>query len=310
MSADRPKIFFSQSSVEKAVKPHALNQQIEAEESVRAVTNPFDAAYHTLARRILNFGTVSGDRTGTGTTKLSGESLQFDLQRGFPLITSKYTWMKGVLIELLWFRDGGTNIKPLVDQGVHIWDEWADENGDLGPVYGYQWRKWRTHDGKEIDQLGNAIQTLKDNPTSRRNIVSAWNVSDIDELANRSLPPCHALYQLVARDNELDLVMYQRSADLFLGVPFNIASYATLTHMAAHLTGREPGKLTIQFGDVHIYNNHRDQFQKQLGNRSFPPPNLVISPDKPLNTIDDFEYRHFVLEGYQHAGRIKAPIAV
>ncbi len=310
MTVDR-RIQQSPQAIIDSSKPFARRQRVEHAEDVRAVDNPFDAVYHTLAKKIIEFGLPSADRTGTGTTKLSGQQLQFDLREGFPLISSKYTWFKGVATELLWFRDGGTNVKPLQEHDVHIWDDWADENGDLGPVYGYQWRHWRTHDGREIDQLDNAVKMLRDNPSSRRNLVSAWNPSDVEELSRISLPPCHAFFQFIAHSNNtLDCVMYQRSADLFLGVPFNIASYALLTHMMSHLAGLEPGMLTVDFGDVHIYNNHREQFAKQLSNQSFKPPELKIVSATPISSIDDFRYEHFRLDDYNHAGRISAPIAV
>lgn len=276
-------------------------------EAARQNINPHDAEYHRLVYKVSTRGVTSTDRTGVGTTKLSGESIKFDLQRGFPLITSKYTWFKGVKEELLWFISGGTNIKPLVEKGVHIWDEWADENGDLGPVYGKQWRKWLGADGREYDQLGDAIYQIRANPHSRRTLVSAWKPDEIEHMA---LPPCHAMYQFIVKGGYLDCVMDQRSCDVFLGLPFNIASYATLTHLVAHNTNLTPGELTIHLGDVHVYSNHHNQVNQQLNNASYPPPKLEIVNGDSIKSIDDFSGENIQIEGYRHAGRIKAPIAV
>ena len=217
--------------------------------------------YHDLMRRVLDTGTKKEDRTGTGTLSVFGHQMRFDLQDGFPMVTTKKLHLKSIIHELLWFLSGDTNIKYLKENGVRIWDEWADENGDLGPVYGHQWRSWPTPDGGTIDQIANLIHTIKTNPDSRRLIVSAWNVADVDSMA---LPPCHCLFQFYVADGKLSCQLYQRSADIFLGVPFNIASYALLTMMVAQVTGLKPGEFIHTFGDAHLYINHLDQAREQL----------------------------------------------
>ena len=212
--------------------------------------------YLDLLQRIIDEGTFKGDRTGTGTTSIFGHQMRFDLSEGFPMVTTKKLHLRSIIIELLWFLNGDTNIKYLKDNGVRIWDEWADENGDLGPVYGKQWRRWETADGRVVDQIKNVVEQIKTNPNSRRLIVSAWNVADVDHMA---LPPCHCLFQFYVADGKLSCQLYQRSADVFLGVPFNIASYALLTHMMAQVTGLEVGEFVHSFGDAHLYSNHMEQ---------------------------------------------------
>jgi thymidylate synthase len=306
--------------------------------------------------RILEKGAVGPDRTGTGTIRVSGERVVFDLSEAFPLLTSKYTWFRGVKEELFFFISGQRNLRALVKVGVNIWNEWpfkrylkannleescpvhspaweqeiekfvkeiktgkkfAQEWGDLGPIYGYQWRHWRTPEGGEIDQLQEAIDALKENPYSRRIIVSAWSPADIKELTEKSLPPCHILYQFVAMpdrktgEEKIDCMMYMRSCDVFLGLPFNIASYALLTELVARLTGYQVAELKIFIGDAHIYLNHLDQVQEQLKNPSFTSPRLVINTGKdPVQKIEDFKPEHLQIENYQYASKIKAPISV
>ncbi|NQV92040.1 thymidylate synthase [Candidatus Woesearchaeota archaeon] len=261
--------------------------------------------YLDLMQDILDTGNNKSDRTGTGTRSKFGAQLRFDLSKGFPLVTTKKIHMKSVIHELLWFLKGDTNIKYLNDNGVNIWDEWADEKGDLGPVYGSQWRSWPTPDGGIIDQLDDVVNQIKKNPDSRRHIVTAWNPAEIDQMA---LPPCHLLYQFYVADNKLSCQMYQRSADFFLGVPFNIASYALLTQMMAQVTGKEPGEFIHVLGDYHLYNNHHDQAKLQLTREPRPLPTLHLNPE--IKTIDRFCYEDFKIEGYNPYPRIRAPIAV
>ena len=261
--------------------------------------------YLELLQDILDNGTDKSDRTGTGTRSVFGRQLRFDLTKGFPLVTTKKVFLKGIIHELLWFIAGDTNIKYLTDHGVHIWDEWADENGDLGPVYGHQWRSWPAPDGKTIDQLTQVVEQIRRNPDSRRLIVSAWNPAEVDDMA---LPPCHTLFQFYVADGRLSCQLYQRSADMFLGVPFNIASYALLTIMTAQATGLKPGDFVHTFGDAHIYKNHFDQVKEQLSREPKPLPVMKINPD--VKDIFAFRYEDFTLEGYDPWPAIKAPVAV
>lgn len=261
--------------------------------------------YHDLLRHVLEHGARKADRTGTGTISVFGYQMRFDLSRGFPLLTTKKVHLKSVIHELLWFLKGDTNIRYLKDNGVSIWDEWADENGDLGPIYGYQWRSWPAADGRHIDQIKEVVETLKHNPDSRRIIVSAWNVG---ELQNMKLPPCHAFFQFYVADGKLSCQLYQRSADIFLGVPFNIASYALLTMMMAQVTGLEPGDFVHTLGDAHIYLNHMDQVNLQLSRDVRPLPVMRLNPE--VKDILDFKYEDFTLEGYDPHPGIKAPVAV
>ncbi|HEX8980102.1 MAG TPA: thymidylate synthase [Parasulfuritortus sp.] len=261
--------------------------------------------YHDLLRHVLEHGTRKADRTGTGTISVFGHQMRFDLAAGFPLLTTKKVHLKSVIHELLWFLQGDTNIKYLKDNGVTIWDEWADENGDLGPIYGYQWRSWPTADGRHIDQIREVVDTLQRNPDSRRIIVSAWNVG---ELQNMKLPPCHAFFQFYVADGKLSCQLYQRSADIFLGVPFNIASYALLTLMMAQVTGLKPGDFVHTLGDAHIYLNHLDQVNLQLGREPRALPTMRLNPE--VHDILAFKYEDFMLEGYDPHPGIKAPVAV
>ena len=261
--------------------------------------------YLDLLRHIMDNGTPKGDRTGTGTRSVFGYQMRFDLSEGFPALTTKKLHLRSIIHELLWFLQGDTNIRYLHDNGVTIWDEWADANGDLGHVYGYQWRSWPAPDGRHIDQITQLIDSLKTNPDSRRHIVSAWNVAEIEQMA---LPPCHALFQFYVADGKLSCQLYQRSADVFLGVPFNIASYALLTMMIAQITGLKPGDFVHTLGDAHIYNNHFDQVALQLSREPRPLPAMRINPD--VRSIFDFKYEDFTLEGYDPHPAIKAPIAV
>ena len=261
--------------------------------------------YEILLKHVYENGNSKSDRTGTGTKSVFGYQMRFDLAEGFPLITTKKLHFKSIVYELLWFLRGETNIKFLKDNGVTIWDEWADKNGELGPIYGYQWRSWPSADGKHIDQIAILIEDLKKNPDSRRHIVSAWNVSEIDKMA---LPPCHILFQFYVVNETLSCQMYQRSADTFLGVPFNIASYALLTHMIAHVCNLKPGIFIHTFGDVHIYNNHFEQVKLQLSREPRPLPKISLN-DK-VKSIFDFKYEDIKLEGYNPYPTIKAPIAV
>ncbi len=261
--------------------------------------------YLNLLQHILDNGTDKSDRTGTGTKSVFGYQLRFPLSEGFPLLTTKKVHMKSIIYELLWFLKGDTNIKYLNDHGVTIWDEWADPTGELGPVYGKQWRSWKTSDGKTIDQVSRLVEGLKNNPDGRRHIVSAWNVEDIPQMA---LPPCHALFQFYVADGKLSCQLYQRSADVFLGVPFNIASYALLTLMVAQVCGYEPGDYIHTFGDVHIYTNHMEQVRLQLSRTPRPLPRMVLNPLR--RDLFSFEYPDFSLQDYDPWPSIKAPVAV
>ncbi|MBU1664944.1 MAG: thymidylate synthase [Gammaproteobacteria bacterium] len=261
--------------------------------------------YLDLLNHVLAHGTRKDDRTGTGTISVFGHQMRFDLQAGFPLLTTKKVHLKSILHELLWFLKGDTNIQYLKDNGVSIWDEWADENGDLGPIYGYQWRSWPAADGRHIDQISEVLETLKQNPDSRRIIVSAWNVG---ELPNMRLPPCHAFFQFYVADGKLSCQLYQRSADIFLGVPFNIASYALLTLMMAQATGLKPGDFVHTLGDAHIYLNHLDQVKLQLSREPRALPNMRLNPE--VTDLFAFKYEDFTLEGYDPHPGIKAPVAV
>ena len=261
--------------------------------------------YHTLLKHILETGTQKTDRTGTGTTSIFGYQMRFNLNDGFPMVTTKKIHLKSIIYELLWFINGDTNIKYLNDNGVKIWDEWADENGDLGPVYGKQWRSWTTPNGKVIDQLKEVIETLKKSPDSRRIIVSAWNVGELSEMA---LMPCHALFQFYVADNKLSCQLYQRSADVFLGVPFNIASYALLTMMIAQVCDLDLGDFIWTGGDTHIYSNHFEQVQTQLAREPKALPTMRINPD--VKDIFDFKFEDFELTNYEPYPGIKAPVAV
>lgn len=262
-------------------------------------------AYLNLLQDILDNGNRKEDRTGTGTLSVFGRQLRFNLQEGFPLVTTKKVHLKSIIHELLWFLQGDTNIKYLKDHGVSIWDEWADENGELGPVYGHQWRSWPTPDGGHIDQISQVVNQLKNNPDSRRIIVSAWNVSEVGKMA---LPPCHLLFQFYVADGKLSCQLYQRSADCFLGVPFNIASYALLTQMMAQVSGLQPGEFIHTFGDAHLYLNHLEQTRLQLSREPRPLPRMKLNPQ--VKSIFDFQYEDFQLEGYDPHPRIKAAVAV
>jgi len=261
--------------------------------------------YLDLVRHVRDFGAEKGDRTGTGTLSVFGYQMRFALADGFPMLTTKKLHLKSIIHELLWFLDGDTNIKYLKDNGVRIWDEWADENGELGPVYGHQWRSWPTPDGGHIDQISNLIEQIKNNPNSRRHIISAWNVSDVDDMA---LPPCHCLFQFYVADGALSCQLYQRSADIFLGVPFNIASYALLTMMIAQICGLRAGEFIHTFGDAHLYMNHLEQVDEQLQREQFALPSMHINPD--VKDIFSFKFEDFTLENYEAHPTISAPIAV
>lgn len=261
--------------------------------------------YLDLMQHILDTGQQKGDRTGTGTISTFGYQMRFDLQEGFPLLTTKKLHMKSIIYELLWFLRGETNIRYLQEHGVRIWNEWADENGELGPVYGAQWRAWKTTDGRTIDQIAKVIEQIRTNPDSRRHIVNAWNVGELDKMA---LTPCHALFQFYVVDDNLSCQLYQRSADVFLGVPFNIASYALLTMMVAQVCGLKAGEFVHTFGDAHLYLNHLDQARLQLTRQPFPLPQVVINPS--VRSIFDFEYEDFELVNYQAHPHIKAEISV
>ena len=261
--------------------------------------------YLDLLRHIYEDGVVKTDRTGVGTKSIFGYQCRYDLSEGFPLLTTKKVHLKSIIYELLWFLSGSTNIGYLKEHGVSIWDEWADENGDLGPVYGHQWRSWPTPDGGSIDQISNLIETIKRNPNSRRMLVSAWNVAEVDSMA---LPPCHCLFQFYVAEGKLSCQLYQRSADVFLGVPFNIASYALLTLMVAQVTGLEPGEFIHTTGDTHLYKNHFEQVALQLSREPRPLPTMKLNPD--VKSIFDFQYEDFTLEGYNPWPAIKAPVAV
>jgi thymidylate synthase len=261
--------------------------------------------YHQLLQDILDNGTRKEDRTGTGTISVFGRQLRFNLADGFPLVTTKKVHLKSIIYELLWFLRGDTNIEYLKAHGVSIWDEWADENGELGPVYGHQWRSWPTPDGGHIDQISQVVNQLKNNPNSRRIMVSAWNVAEVNNMA---LPPCHSLFQFYVADGKLSCQLYQRSADCFLGVPFNIASYALLTLMMAQVCDLQPGEFIHTFGDTHLYLNHLEQTKLQLSREPRPLPKMKLNPE--VKSIFDFSYEDFTLEGYDPHPRIKAAVAV
>jgi thymidylate synthase len=261
--------------------------------------------YLDLMRHVRDRGIRKEDRTGTGTVSVFGYQMRFDLADGFPVVTTKKLHLRSIIHELLWFLRGDTNTRYLHDNGVSIWDEWADENGDLGPVYGYQWRSWPTPDGQSIDQISQLIEQIKSNPDSRRLMVSAWNPADVEHMA---LPPCHCLFQFYVADGKLSCQLYQRSADIFLGVPFNIASYALLTMMMAQVTGLQPGEFVHTFGDAHLYINHLDQVETQLSRDPLPLPQMKLNPS--VSSVFDFTYEDFDLVGYEAHPHIKAPVAV
>ena len=261
--------------------------------------------YLDLLNHVMKNGTKKGDRTGTGTISHFGYQMRFDLKDGFPMLTTKKLHLKSIIYELLWFLKGDTNIKYLQDNGVKIWDEWADENGDLGPVYGHQWRSWPTPNGGHVDQIVNLVDQIRNNPDSRRLIVSAWNVADVDNMA---LPPCHCLFQFYVASGKLSCQLYQRSADIFLGVPFNISSYALLTMMMAQVCGLEPGEFTHTFGDAHLYSNHIEQAELQLQRTPKTLPSLLINPG--IKDIFDFKFEDFELVNYDPEPHIKAAVAV
>ncbi len=262
-------------------------------------------AYLDLLRHVLEHGTGKADRTGTGTRSVFGWQMRFDLAQGFPLVTTKKLHLKSIVHELIWFLRGETNIRYLKDNGVSIWDEWADENGELGPVYGRQWRSWPAPDGRTIDQIGWVVDEIRRNPDSRRLIVSAWNVAELPKMA---LMPCHTMFQFYVADGRLSCQLYQRSGDIFLGVPFNIASYALLTHMVAQATGLAPGDFVHTLGDAHLYSNHFEQAREQLSREPRALPKLVLNPD--VRALEDFRYEDVVIEGYAPHPAIRAPVAV
>ncbi|HQS51560.1 MAG: thymidylate synthase [Sphingobacteriales bacterium 17-39-43] len=261
--------------------------------------------YHELMQHVLQNGTQKQDRTGTGTISVFGYQMRFNLQEGFPLVTTKKVHLRSIIHELIWFLKGETNIKYLKDNGVSIWDEWADENGELGPVYGSQWRSWPTPDGGHIDQITQVIKQIRNNPDSRRLIVSAWNVAEIENMA---LPPCHSFFQFYVADGKLSCQLYQRSADIFLGVPFNIASYALLTMMVAQVCGLEAGDFVHTFGDAHLYNNHLEQTRLQLSRECKPLPVMELNPE--IRDIFDFKFEDFSLENYDPHPHIKGAVAI
>ena len=261
--------------------------------------------YLDLLQRIVNEGTRKEDRTGTGTLSVFGHQMRFNLEEGFPLLTTKKLHLKSIIHELLWFLKGDTNVKYLQENGVRIWNEWADENGELGPVYGHQWRSWPNYNGGHVDQIQDIVNALKNNPDSRRMIVSAWNVAEVDQMA---LPPCHCLFQFYVANGKLSLQLYQRSADTFLGVPFNIASYALLTMMMAQVSGLKPGDFIHTTGDTHLYLNHLEQAKEQLKRAPRTLPRMVINPN--VTSIFDFKYDDFTLEGYDPLPHIKAEVSV
>lgn len=262
-------------------------------------------AYHDLMQHVLETGATKADRTGTGTKSIFGHQMRFDLAKGFPLVTTKKLHLRSIIHELLWFIKGETNIAYLKENKVSIWDEWADETGDLGPVYGRQWRSWPTPNGAHVDQLSSILQQIRTNPDSRRLVVSAWNVGELDQMA---LAPCHCLFQFYVADGKLSCQLYQRSADIFLGVPFNIASYALLTLMVAQVTGLKPGDFIHTFGDAHLYLNHLDQAREQLSRKPYPLPEMHLNPHR--TEIDQFVFEDFELIGYQAHPHIPAPVAV
>jgi len=261
--------------------------------------------YHDLMRHVMENGSIKSDRTGTGTKSVFGYQMRFDLSKGFPVVTTKKLHLRSIIHELLWFLKGDSNIKYLKENGVSIWDDWADENGELGPVYGVQWRSWPTADGEKIDQIQKLVDGIKNNPDSRRHIVNAWNVAEVENMA---LPPCHTMFQFYVADGKLSCQLYQRSADIFLGVPFNIASYALLTLMLAQVCDLEPGDFVHTFGDAHLYSNHLEQTELQLSRDFRPLPTMKINPD--VKNIFDFKYEDFELTNYNPHPGIKAAIAV
>jgi thymidylate synthase len=261
--------------------------------------------YLDLMKHVLENGTKKEDRTGTGTLSVFGHQMRFDLSEGFPMVTTKKLHLKSIIHELIWFLNGDTNIKYLTDNGVRIWNEWADENGDLGPVYGHQWRSWPTADGNTIDQISNLIERIKTDPDCRRLIVSAWNVGEIPKMA---LPPCHCFFQFYVADGKLSCQLYQRSADIFLGVPFNIASYSLLSLMVAQVCGLKPGDFVHTFGDAHLYTNHIEQAKEQLTRKPLALPEMHLNPH--VKSIFDFKFEDFELIGYEAHPHIKAPVAV
>jgi thymidylate synthase len=261
--------------------------------------------YLDLMRHVRDHGITKTDRTGTGTKSVFGYQMRFDLNEGFPVVTTKKLHLRSIIHELLWFLKGDTNIRYLKENGVSIWDEWADENGDLGPVYGAQWRSWPAPDGRQIDQISQLIEQIRTTPDSRRLLVSAWNPAEVDNMA---LPPCHCLFEFNVADGRLSCQLYQRSADIFLGVPFNIASYALLTLMIAQVTNLEPGDFVHTFGDAHLYLNHLEQVDLQLSREPLPLPVMKLNPD--IRSVFDFRYEDFELQGYESHPHIKAPVAV
>ncbi len=261
--------------------------------------------YLDLMQRVRDEGAQKGDRTGTGTLSVFGHQMRFDLGEGFPLVTTKRLHLRSIIHELLWFLNGDTNIRYLNDHGVSIWDEWADDNGDLGPVYGHQWRSWQARDGGTIDQIADVVDRIRKTPDSRRLLVTAWNPADVDRMA---LPPCHCLFQFYVADGRLSCQLYQRSADIFLGVPFNIASYALLVHMMAHVTGLKPGDFVHTFGDAHLYLNHLKQADEQLARDPLPLPRLVLKRE--VEEIDKFRFEDFEIVNYKAHPHISAPVAV
>ena len=280
-----------------------MNAPAIADTTAAGADHP-ERQYLTLLSDILENGVQRGDRTGTGTLGVFGRQMRFDLAKGFPLLTTKKLHRKSIVLELLWFLRGDTNVRWLQERGVSIWDEWAAPDGELGPVYGKQWRSWTAPDGRVIDQIAAVVEGLKTNPNSRRHIVSAWNPADVDDMA---LPPCHCLFQFFVAEGKLSCQLYQRSADVFLGVPFNIASYALLTMMVAKVTGLEPGEFVHTLGDAHLYLNHLDQAKEQIGREPLPLPTMEIADKRDLFA---FEYEDFKLRGYKAHEKIAAPIAV
>lgn len=261
--------------------------------------------YHDLLHRILDDGVAKEDRTGTGTLSVFGHQMRFDLTDGFPLVTTKKVHLKSVIGELLWFLRGSTNVRWLQERGISIWDEWADDDGDLGPIYGYQWRSWPTPDGSHVDQIARVVESIRQNPDSRRHIVSAWNVADVEDMA---LPPCHTLFQFYVADGKLSCQLYQRSADVFLGVPFNIASYSLLTHMVAQVCDLDVGDFVHTLGDAHLYSNHLDQARIQLEREPRALPSLRLNPDR--RSLDEFDIEDVEVLAYDPHPAIRAPIAV
>jgi len=261
--------------------------------------------YLNLLDHVLNNGTKKNDRTGTGTISVFGHQSRYDLSEGFPVLTTKKLHLRSIIHELLWFLQGDTNIAYLKENKVKIWDQWADENGDLGPIYGVQWRSWRAADGRRIDQIGRLLESLRKHPESRRHMVSAWNVGDLDDMA---LPPCHVMFQFYVAQGRLSCQLYQRSADVFLGLPFNIASYALLTHLVAQVTGLEPGEFIHTLGDAHLYRNHLEQADRQLDREPLPLPRLRLNPE--VRSLLDFRYQDIEVQGYRHHPHIPAPVAV